>query len=84
MFDDNECETLKRYMKGAMVRPEDRDLLYRLSSTGVVRLGFSTEGCEPTETASLTAWGRRQLHRETIYRSPIRRLIYGVLSTLFD
>ena len=61
MFKDYELDTLRYYTKGNVIREEDREILYGLSAIGMVRLGLTTSGDEPKETAKLTELGWREV-----------------------
>ena len=78
MLDNREYRTLRKYQDGREIDDEDRDVLYKFSSLGMVSLGFSTTGEEPRETAKLNGTGARRVRREGIYRSPVKRFMYSL------
>jgi hypothetical protein len=78
MLTDHEYRALLPYAKGGKVDEKHRNLLNKYASLGMVRFGFSDETGEVVETARLTERGRRQVWREAVYRSPVKRFFYSV------
>lgn len=81
---NNELETLGRYVNGVVVLKGDESVLEKFASIGFCTLGFTTKTPDgiPRETARLTNEGVRQIRREKIYRSPIKRVLYYLLNTI--
>lgn len=83
-MDNIEFDILKKYLKGAIVAEEDRNLLRKYSSIGRVHLGYTTSRGRPEETAKLTPRGEREIKDEMIYRHPIKRRFYEVITSIFS
>ncbi len=83
MFSKKEYETLSKFRKCNYVSEEDKDIVYRFSSIGYVRRGFSTLEGEVRETAKLTSLGREIIDRERILRSPIKKVLYYLLNSIY-
>ena len=79
-MDDDELRVLKKYKKGRVVDVGDEFVLYRYCSIGYVRLGISTEGEEPRETARLTDRGFRTLKYEVDMRNPLKRILFPFIT----
>ena len=89
-----EYEVLRRYRQGRIVRSEDRHILRRLESTGIMHLGYGVEeGAEQDgemdeeiaatfPTAGLTEFGKKYYQREVIRRIPILRGLHGLVHSV--
>jgi hypothetical protein len=76
MMNDKEIEVFKRYENGEDIREEDRLILEYYERVGYVKgFGYSFE--RGTQTAILTEKGRRWLHREKIFRNPVKRFFHN-------
>lgn len=82
MFKDYELDTLRYYTKGNVIREEDREILYGLSAIGMVRLGLTTSGDEPKETAKLTELGWREVGYESTRQNPLKRFLHHAVSLI--
>ena len=81
MLSDREFALFRKYLKGAILDGEDVDDVYELASTGLARIGFSTEIEEGVrETARLTPLGHDLYKRELILRNPIKKFFYSLVN----
>ncbi len=80
-MDEATYDFMRRFYRGAEVTNEsDRYLLHKLSSLGMVRIGYTIVDGKPIETGRLNEMGRGRYNFERTMRSTIRRGLYMLMN----
>lgn len=64
MLTNKKIELLKRYEKGCEIIEEDRDVVYKFASIGLISLGAKRQEGKDKETAKITSIAKGMLDRE--------------------
>jgi hypothetical protein len=76
-----EFNILKKFSKGGIIQSEDKYFIKKLSSTGLLNIGFIKTINGYKETAKLTPLGESIFKEEKILRNPLRKFFYQLFNT---